>query len=148
MTQSKTLLRTAVIGACALLLASCAMTGSNQPIRGTTPGGMHGPENPMHMMMRDLGCPHEQMDMAAMRTMTPDRHRAMMSKHVADCRAKISAEGASLAHEHVKACVAAALTKQPKKIPRDLVTTIVHDCTAAMTEMPDAKTPTEHQHGA
>lgn len=120
-----------------LLLSGCAASQTAQPMAGMGGGGMKMEQEP-HMMMQALGCAHAPMDMAAMKTMTPEQHQAMMGKHVAECRAKLLADGAEQARDHFKSCMSSSMTS--KRFRRDQVEAMVGECTSSPMSIP-GKTP-------
>jgi hypothetical protein len=133
------------------VFAALALSGCAHPT-GHAMAGMGGEDGPMaghrpHMMMQALGCPHGPMDMAAMKAMTPDQHKAMMDKHVADCRAKLLAEGQSQARAEIRDCINRTLDDgrgERRKVARARVGAAVAACTQTAAPQPSA--PPAHQH--
>jgi hypothetical protein len=131
-----------------LFLPGCAASQTAQPMAGMG-GGMKMAHEP-HMMMQALGCDHAPMDMAAMKAMSPEQHKAMMAKHIADCREKLMSEGRVEANARTKDCLTRAIadaSKGGKRIAVARVDAAVQSCTQSMANGPSPNPAApEHQH--
>lgn len=131
-----------------LVLSGCAASQTAQPMAGMG-GGMKMEHEP-HMMMQALGCAHAPMDMAAMKAMSPAQHKAMMAKHIADCREKLMSEGRAEATAHVRDCLTRAVSNASKGRKRISVAHVhsgVRSCTQSTSAGPaPSSAAPAHQH--